>query len=135
MEYDKMLTRLYGSLPEKTISKERFEMPRLDSNIQGKKTTIRNFSQALKSVKRNEKHFYKYLTKETATAATIDEGKLVMNGKFYPDVLGKLFENYLKEFVLCHECGKPDTEIIERNHVKLLKCTACGALSPLKKIR
>jgi len=135
MEYEKMLSRLYGSLPEKTTSKERFELPKLESNIQGKKTIIRNFSQALKSIKRDEKHFYKFLTRETATAATIEDGKLVLNGKFYPDNIGRLFDNYLKEYVLCHECGKPDTDIIDRNSVKVLKCTACGALSPIKRIR
>ena len=135
MEYEKMLNRLYGSLPEKTSSKERFDLPRLESSIQGKKTLIRNFSQALKTVKRSEKHFYKYFTKETGTAATIEEGKLLLNGKFYPDVIDKLFTSYLNEFVLCHECHKPDTEIAERNGVKMLKCTACGALNPLKKIR
>ncbi len=134
MEYDKMLSRLYMSLPEKTISKERFELPVLDSSVQGKKTIVRNFSQSLKIVKREEKQFYKYLTKETATAATIEDGKLIMVGKFYADQLNKLFSNYLNEYVLCHECKKPDTEIIERNGIKVLKCTACGALSPLKRI-
>jgi len=135
MEYDKMLTRLYSSLPEKSISKERFELPKLDSTVQGKKTIIKNFSQAIKSVKRDEKAFYKYLTKETATSAVLADGKLTLNGKFWPEVLDKLFDNYLKEYVLCHECKKPDTEIAERNGVKMLKCTACGAISPLKKIR
>ncbi|MBI4210946.1 MAG: translation initiation factor IF-2 subunit beta [Candidatus Diapherotrites archaeon] len=134
MEYEKMLNRLYMSLPEKTTSKERFELPVMESSVQGKKTIIKNFSQALKTVKRGEKHFYKYLTKETATAAAMDEGKLVMNGKFFPDSINKLFTNYINEYVLCHECKKPDTEIIERNGVKVLKCTACGALNPLKKI-
>jgi len=134
MEYEKMLTRLYSSLPERTASKERFELPKLESNVQGKKTIIKNFSQALKSVKRDEKHFYKYLTKETATAAILEAGKLTMTGKFYPDQINKLFENYLKEYVLCHECGKPDTNIMEQSGIKLLKCTACGALNPLKKI-
>lgn len=130
-----MLARLYGSLPEKTASKERFELPRLESNVQGKKTIIKNFTQALKSVKRDEKHFYKFVTKETATAAIIDGDKLTLNGKFYPDMIDKLFTAYLKEYVMCQECNKPDTEIIDRNGVKMLKCTACGALRPVKVIR
>ena len=134
MEYEKMLERLYASLPEKTVSKERFEIPPLESNVQGKKTIIRNFSQVLRTIKREEKHFYKYFTKETATAATMDEGKLILTGKFYPDAIGRIFNAYVKEYVLCHECSKPDTEIIERSGVKVLKCTACGALSPIKKI-
>ena len=134
MDYDKMLGRLYMSLPEKTVSKERFILPVLESSVQGKKTIIRNFSAALKAVKREEKQFYKYLTKETATAAAIEDGKLNMTGKFYGDQINKLFSNYLAEYVLCHECKKPDTEIVERSGIKLLKCTACGALNPIKKI-
>ncbi|MCR4368912.1 MAG: translation initiation factor IF-2 subunit beta [archaeon] len=135
MEYEKMLNRLYISLPKKGEASERFELPKLDSNVQGKKTIIKNFSQAAKAVKRSEKHLYKYVTKETATAATIEDGKLIMNGRFYPELISKLFTNYLKEFVLCHECKKPDTEIVEQNGVKVMKCTACGALNPVKRIR
>lgn len=134
MEYEQMLDRLYMMLPSTTTSKERFELPQLDVNLQGKKTIIKNFSQALKTVVREEKQFYKYVTKETATAATIEEGKLVLNGKFFGDNINRLWHNYLNEYVLCHECKKPDTQIIERNGVKVLKCTACGAMSPIRKL-
>ena len=129
-----MLDRLYMMLPEKTASKERFELPAMDVGLQGKKTIIRNFSQALKVVGREEKQFYKYVTKETATAATIEEGKLVLNGKFFADNINRLWNNYLAEYVLCHECKRPDTQIIERNGVKVLKCTACGAISAIRKL-
>ncbi len=135
MEYEKMLDRLYMSLPEKTVSKERFEIPQLEASQQGKKTIIRNFSQVFKALKRDEKHFYKYFTKETATAAVLAEGKLTMTGKFGQDTISKLFNSYVKEYVLCHECGKPDTQIVEQSGVKVLKCTACGAISAIKKIR
>ncbi|VVB98857.1 Translation initiation factor 2 subunit beta [uncultured archaeon] len=134
MEYENMLDRLYMVLPDRTASKERFEMPVLEASVQGKKTIVRNFSQALKAVGRDEKQFYKYVTKETATAATMDEGKLVLNGKFFSDNINRLWQNYLNEYVLCHECKKPDTQIIERNDVKVLKCTACGAMSAIRKL-
>lgn len=129
-----MLKRLYMSLPEKTVSKERFELPTMQSTIEGKKTIIKNFSQAMKTISREEKQFYKYLTKETATAGTIEDGKLILSGKFYQDTISKLFTSYLKEYVLCHTCGKPDTQIIDKSGVKVMKCTACGAISPLKKL-
>ncbi len=129
-----MLKRLYMSLPEKTVSKDRFELPTMQSTIEGKKTIIKNFSQAMKTISRDEKQFYKYLTKETATAGTIEDGKLILSGKFYQDTITKLFASYLKEYVLCHACGKPDTQIIDKSGVKVMKCTACGAISPLKKL-
>lgn len=129
-----MLQRAIMSLPEKSLTKERFELPTLQTIVEGKKTIIKNFSQAMKAISREERQFYKYLTKETATAGTIEEGKLVLSGKFFPDAINKLFANYLKEYVLCHVCGKPDTQIIDKSGIKVLKCTACGAISPLKKL-
>ena len=129
-----MLNRPYSSLPEKSVSKERFEVPKLESRVQGKKTVISNFSSAVKGVQRDERQLYKFIAKETATAMSIEEGKLIMNGKFYPEMIDKMFSSYLKEYVFCHECKKPDTNIVENHGVKMLKCTACGALSALKKI-
>ena len=129
-----MLDRLYLSLPKEALSKERFEMPAVESMVQGTKTIIRNFSKFAKDVHRDEKHLFKYITKEIATAATITEGRLVLNGKFGQIQISKLFENYVGQYVLCHECKKPDTKIMEQQGVRILKCEACGALSPVKKL-
>ena len=77
MEYDKMLDRLYENLPKHSLSKERFEMPTAESFIQGNKTIVKNFSAILKKISRNEKHLFKYIAKETATSATVIEGRLI----------------------------------------------------------
>jgi len=37
-----------------------------------------------------------------------------------------------KEFVVCKECGKPDTELIKQGRITLIKCLACGAKHPLR---
>ena len=134
MNYDKMLDRLYLSLPKQALVKERFEVPKIDSLIQGKKTIIRNFGQIIKTINRKEKHLFKFITKETATAATISEGMLILNGKFSQQQISNLFENYIKEYLLCHECGKPDTHFTYQQGVKIMKCEACGAVSPVKRL-
>jgi translation initiation factor 2 subunit 2 len=36
-------------------------------------------------------------------------------------------EQYVKEFVLCKECGKPDTELSKEDRMSFVKCLACGA--------
>jgi len=41
-------------------------------------------------------------------------------------------ESYVKEFVLCTECKKPDTEIITEKGIKFKHCLACGAKSPIR---
>ena len=129
-----MLNRLYMSLPKEALTKERFEMPLLDSIIQGQKTYVRNFAQVLKTINRDEKHIFKFLTKEIGTAAAVDTGKLVLNGKFTNQQVMTIFETYVKQYVLCPECNRPDTKFIDSHGIKQLKCDACGAVSSIKKV-
>lgn len=136
MEYEQMLDRLYLSLPQQSLNKERFEMPRAESFIQGTKTTIKNFTGILKAVNRDndqaKRHLSKYLARETATAANIEENKLVLSGKFSENQVNDLLKSYIEQFVLCPVCKKPDTHVIEKQGVKILKCEACGAISSVK---
>ncbi|MCX6799353.1 MAG: translation initiation factor IF-2 subunit beta [Candidatus Diapherotrites archaeon] len=133
MEYEKMLDRLYASLPESTKNHERFQMPAADSLRQGPKTIVRNFPQILKAINRGSKHICKFLAKETATATSIDDtGRLVLSGKFSNQQINDLIAGYTTQFVLCPECKKPDTKVIERQGVKVLKCEACGAIRSVK---
>ena len=133
MEYEKMLDRLYASLPEKTKKHERFQLPVADSFQQGSKTIVKNFSQILKAVNRDSKHICKFLAKETATSASIDDaGRLVLAGKFSGMQINDLINGYTDQFVLCPECKKPDTKVMERQGVKVLKCEACGAIRSIK---
>ena len=132
MNYEEMLDRAYSMLPKKTLARERFEIPKLESFIQGSKTVVKNLGSVLKLIKREEKHVMKFLAKETATSANMEEGRLVLNGKFSEQQVNDLFSAYLDRFVLCQECKKPDTHFIEKQGVKMLKCEACGALTPTK---
>ncbi|MAG22240.1 MAG: translation initiation factor IF-2 subunit beta [Candidatus Diapherotrites archaeon] len=133
MKYENMLDRLYTALPEKTKKRERFEMPQAESFVQGTKTIVKNFGAILKIIKRDEKHLFKFLAKETATAASVDDlSRLILNGKFSQEQVNNLLQTYIKQFVLCPECSRPDTKVKEKQGVKMLKCEACGALSTVK---
>ncbi len=134
MEYEKMLDRLYMTLPKEALSKERFEMPIVDSFNQGQKTVIKNFSAILKTMRRDEKQFLKWLTKEIAVPANTEENRLILGGKFSQNQLQQAIETFIKNFVLCKECNRPDTKIVDRQGVKMLHCEACGALQPVKGI-
>lgn len=127
--YDDMLDRLYKGLPEKGTETGRFEVPAPDSMIQGSKTIIKNFSAIVKAIKRDEKHLFKYVTKETASAGAVADGRLYLNGRFGYAQVNRFFSNYLNQFVYCPICKKPDTHVIERQNVRQLKCEACGAVS------
>ncbi len=128
-----MADRLYAGLPERTKTRERFEMPQAESFFHGHKTIVRNFASILKVINRDRKHLFKFLAKETATSAAIDEtNRLVLNGKFTRDQVNRLVSSYITQFVLCPECKKPDTKVVEKQGVRMLKCEACGALSSVK---
>jgi translation initiation factor 2 subunit 2 len=133
MKYEEMLDRLYGSLPEKTKKHERFEMPTADSFIQGNKTIVKNFASILKIINRDEKHLFKFLAKETATSASIDDaGRLILTVTFSQEQVNSLLHSYIRQFILCPECSRPDTHVTEKQGVKMLKCEACGAVSAVR---
>ncbi len=128
-----MLDRLYASLPEKTKKHERFQLPEADSFQQGNKTIVKNFTPIVKALNRDIGHATKYLAKETATNAIIDEtGRLVLNGRFSNRQINDLIKSYINQFVICPECKRPDTNITEKQGIKMLHCEACGAISAVK---
>jgi translation initiation factor 2 subunit 2 len=134
LNFDELLDRLYSSLPEKTLSDSRFELPVVESIVQGKQTIWKNFSKIAKYLKRDEKQLYKFVMNEISTSSVISEGSLILNGVFDTNRLNQILMKYMKSFVLCSVCNKPDTEIITQNGIKVLKCTACGAITPLPKL-
>ncbi len=134
VEYEKMLDRLYLSLPKEAMLKERFEIPVADALIQGNKTLVRNLQVIVKAFRRDESHFVKFLTKELGAPMNVEEGRLFINSKFGQMQVQKAVNEYANQYVLCHECKKPDTVFSEKQGVKVLKCTACGAVSAIKRL-
>ena len=132
MEYEELLKRAKGQLPELQESKERFEIPKVSGHIQGNKTIINNFSSIAKILGREEDKLLKYLQRELATPAVIDSKRLILGRKISSDFINKKIERFAKDYVLCKECGKPDTKIIKEERFLFLKCTACGARHPIK---
>jgi len=135
MEYDKMLDNLYKQLPEKAKEKSRFTMPVFESFVEGVNTIIPNFTEVTNTLRREPEHLMKYLSKECATAATPDQKRLVLKGKFRTKQLNEKLEHYIKDYVLCKECGKPDTNIVEQERQLWLRCEACGARKPISIIK
>jgi len=132
MEYKDLLDKAYLSIPQKALEHARFELPKADSMIQGKKTIVKGFSILMKDIRRDEKHFLKFLTKETGAPITKTNNNLTISGKVSGMQLNKLIGSYFEQFILCPECKKPDTKIISEHGQKQLKCEACGAVNPVR---
>lgn len=132
-DYEKLLNRAMEKLSHKTIlRKERFEIPRVSVTREGVRTILRNLSQIAKTLNRSEDHIYKYIVKSLGTAGLVDNGRLILQGKFTEEEIQKEIDEYVKIYVLCKECNAPDTELIKEERVTFLRCLACGAKQPVK---
>jgi len=127
-----MLQRAVSSLPEKATSKERFEVPKALGHIQGNKTIISNFHQMADSLGRPIEHFLKYILKELATPGELTKSALMIGTKTPASRINEKIAQYVKEFVVCSECGRPDTKLVKEDKITFIKCSACGARHPVK---
>lgn len=125
--YESLLTEAYEKVKKVEGTSGRFEIPKIKGHFEGKKTILTNFSQVTSHVRRKPEHFQKFLLKELATAGQRDGDKLILNNKIPSTKINLKIEQYVKEFVLCKECGKPDTEITKEDRLSFLHCLACGA--------
>ncbi len=132
MNYDELLKKARKAMPKGVAKKERFDVPKVKGHVQGNKTVISNFCQLCDIFCRNESHVLKYLQRELASPASLDGPRLVLGRKISSSLINEKIQKYVKEFVLCKECGKPDTKLIEEGGVIYVKCTACGAKYPIK---
>jgi len=130
--YEKMLEKGLKNLPESTSSTERFEIPKVNGHIEGNKTIVTNFFQIADILRREPEHLLKFLLKELATPGTLKEKRLILGRKISSAQINERIEKYAKIFVICKECGKPDTQLLKEDKIMTLKCTACGAKHPVR---
>ena len=131
-EYEELLKRIKKDLPNNITSGERFEIPKAKGHIEGNKTIISNFNQIVDDLQRDPQHILKFLQRELATPAEIDGPRLILKRKIISQLINEKIEQYAKSFVICKECGKPDTKMVKEDGFSFLKCTACGAKQPIK---
>lgn len=105
---------------------ERFEIPKA-AVAAGRQTVIKNFSDIAKTLRRDGKHIAKFLFKELAVPGSIRGNELYLQGRISQNLIDQRISEYVKEFVICNECGKPDTALQKIDRIETLKCEACGA--------
>jgi translation initiation factor 2 subunit 2 len=131
-DYQYLLDRAYKLLPEKTKKDERWEPPKFECEIIGRKqTVIKNFGQVAKQLRRDIKQLSKFMSQELGVPCNLEKDKLKIKGRFSEIQINRILMRYIKLYVICPICGKPDTKITTLRGHKILKCEACGAISPL----
>ncbi len=133
-DYEKMLQRGREKLPEVALVTERFEIPKVRGHIEGNKTVISNFLEIASTLRRDPDHLLKYVLKELATPGKVDSRNqnLILGAKVPSVRINEKIRQYATEFVLCKECGKPDTKLEKEGDFLFLKCQACGARTSIK---
>ena len=128
-DYKELLKRAHEKFPPELLKKERFEMPVFQSYTVGMRTIVRNFGSVAESLRRDPQHLLKFLTKEMATAATLEGGRAIFQGRFPNETLQHLLSRYAERFVVCPVCKSYDTKIVKERRLFFLRCEACGARS------
>ncbi|MEJ2267632.1 MAG: translation initiation factor IF-2 subunit beta [Nanoarchaeota archaeon] len=125
--YEQLLDEAYSKVKSVSGSGERFAIPKIEGHIEGKKTILTNFLQIASHLRRKPEHFQKFLLRELAASGQLEGDRLVLNNKVPSGKINQKIEDYVKEFVLCKECNKPDTELVKEDRLTFLHCLACGA--------
>ncbi|MCX8174347.1 MAG: translation initiation factor IF-2 subunit beta [Thermoplasmata archaeon] len=130
-EYEKLLERAYMNMPQTKGTGERFVVPKADVMVEGKNTIFRNFFEIVEVIRRTPEHFLAYLLKELGTPGEIKEKRVIFKSKISPQMLNERIETYVNTYVICSECGRPDTKLVKEDRIWMLECEACGARAPV----
>lgn len=132
-EYEQLLDNLYEKLPKKQTHSERFEIPRLESFVEGNRTIVKNFKAVCDKLRRDPVLVMKYFVKKLAVPSEIQSERLVLQRKLTEDVINKRLDEFVNNYVICKECKRPDTHIEDAGRgTKMLVCESCGAKSTVK---
>ena len=130
MTYDDMLDRAVEASPDIADTGSRFELPDAVVRPEGNVTVFENFQTVADTLGREPGDLLQFLQNELGTSAGIDEsGRARLTGGFKQRRVADAVEAYADAYVVCPECGLPDTRLVEKHGEELLKCDACGALS------
>ena len=131
MEYDDMLDRAVEETPAIADAGSRFEVPDPEVRQEGNVTVFENVRAVADTLGRDPADVLQFLQNELGTAGGMDEsGRARLTGEFKRRRVADAVEAYTEAFVVCPECGLPDTRLVEERSAEMLKCDACGALSP-----
>jgi len=100
---------------------------------EGKATVLENFGTIAGVLNRDPDHLLKFLLRELGTAGKLDGPRAVFQGKFSGSTVTEHINAYVKEYVICGECGRPDTHLVKSDRLLMIKCDACGAHRPAKR--
>ena len=58
--------------------------------------------------------------------------RAVFQGKIPAKSIQDKMKEYIDTYVMCSECGRPDTHLVKQGRTTLIRCDACGAFRSVK---
>jgi len=135
LSYAQLLARAKKALPDALSSGERFQVPTPDIVYEGKTTILRNFEDIVQAIRRDPDMVLTYLLRELGTAGTLEGRRVVFKSKVTSLGVEERIKSYVEAYVLCQECGRPDTRLVKEDRIAMLECDACGARRPVKAVK
>jgi translation initiation factor 2 subunit 2 len=132
MGYEFLLDRGLSKIPEKATKSSKYETPQSDVQVMGTKTVILNFKEIAQRVNRDPNHLLKFIARELGTSGSLEDSRASMQGRFSKEAVDELIVRYIKAYVLCGSCNKPDTKLVRDVRLTFIQCEVCGAKNPAK---
>ncbi len=126
-QYVELLDRAFSKLPSLSAEKSDFVIPKAEVLSEGVKTIIRNIAQIADRARRSEEEISRYVSKELSVPVSVSEHRMIISGRFNPDDINRKVTRYFELYVICKECKKPDTKLVQAEKGLYLVCEACGA--------
>lgn len=123
-----LIDRLYEQLNQNSelSNKKKISLVRPEVSSANKKTYIKNFKEMCQRLNREMSEVQKFFEDELIAKSSIDaKGALIISGMFKQNGIQKILLNYIKQFVICKECGNGETALLKENRILFLDCKKC----------
>lgn len=133
MNYDAALDRALDELPERSTEERRLNIPDPEGESDGAFTRLTNVKEIADALGREPVHLHRAIQREFGTNGQIEGDRARYSGSFSLADFETAIDEYVTEYVLCSECGLPDTKLATEDGIDMLRCEACGAFRPVAK--
>jgi translation initiation factor 2 subunit 2 len=131
-DYNELLKKVTKNIESRPLSDDRFKLPKAEIFYEGNTSVIKNFDKISDAINREPDEILKYLLGGLGTAGERSGSRLIFQGKIRAESIQSKLKEYIDTYVMCSECGKPDTHLVKRRRNTMVRCDACGAIRPLK---
>jgi translation initiation factor 2 subunit 2 len=132
-DYESLLDRAHETMPDDAESREdRWALPEVELMWEGRTTVWKNFQDIVDAVRRDPDHLLGYVLRVLGSAGSKEGRRVIFKSVISTDKLKGKLDEYVNTYVICGECGKPDTHLIKEARTSVVECMACGAKRPVK---